>query len=1748
MYRLPFIILISFFASISYSQNPHGDDFIVDCGKCHNPNGWDISIDTFHFDHDTISFPLSGQHKMLDCKMCHTDYIFSGTPSNCIDCHDDIHNMTVGEDCARCHNSASWLVDNIPELHESNGFPLMGAHVGLLCVDCHQSETQIRFDRLGNDCINCHLENYENTMDPNHKDVGFSEDCYLCHSSNSRDWEADAIDHSFFPLTLGHDTRDCKKCHLGEVLSDISSECISCHLNDFQDTNSPDHEVLNFSNDCVICHTTDPGWRPARYLQHDLEFFPIYSGAHEGEWNECVDCHIKPDDFSIFSCIVCHGKSETDGDHEEVAAYVYEDRACLACHPNGSAEDNFNHNNTGFPLTGAHIGVDCLDCHTTGFAGTPTDCFACHGMDFEGSLNPDHQELNLPTDCVNCHTTDPEWMPASFDIHDDFYPLQGAHALISDDCVSCHNGDYNNTPNDCFGCHSDDYNETIDPDHLQAGFSTDCTTCHNEDAWVPSTFDHDAQYFPIYSGKHEGEWVQCIDCHTTPDNFTIFTCIACHKNPETDELHDEISGYIYDDNACLGCHPSGDADMAFDHNLTAFPLTGAHLGIDCLECHVNGFEGTSTDCFSCHEINFNGSINPNHQELALSTNCATCHTTDPGWMPADFDIHDQFYALNGAHAIISNDCIACHNGDYNNTPNDCFGCHSMDYNSVVDPNHIQAGFSTDCTTCHTEDSWLPSTFDHDAQYFPIYSGKHEGEWMECIDCHNVQGDFSIFTCIACHINPETDEVHDQVPGYLYNDNACLGCHPTGDADMVFDHNITAFPLTGAHLGIDCLLCHSDGFAGTPTDCVACHEMDFSSSLNPSHTALNLPMDCVNCHTTEPGWMPASFDIHDQFYTLNGAHALISNDCVSCHNGDYNNTPNTCVGCHLDDYNGTTNPNHIQVQFGTDCIVCHNESSWIPSSFDHDAQYFPINSGAHLGEWMLCTDCHTDPNNYSIFSCINCHINPETDIAHIGVGGYLYDDIACLSCHPTGESMNAFDHNTTAFPLTGGHIGVDCLDCHINGFPGTPTDCFTCHTNDYNNTVNPNHNAIGIPTDCISCHPTDPGWMPATFDIHDQYYTLTGAHLPVANDCVVCHNGNYINTPNTCDACHNMDYLESINPNHSELMLPSDCASCHTTDPDWMPATFDIHNDFYELLGAHALISDDCISCHNGDYTNTPNTCVGCHLDDYNATTNPNHSQAQFSTDCVVCHNQDAWMPSIFDHDAQYFPIYSGTHAGEWMACMDCHLNPNNFAEFTCIACHLNPETDDEHIGIGGYVYDDNACLGCHPTGEGMGAIDHNNTAFPLTGAHIGVDCFDCHDNGFIGTPTDCYACHDIDYNESLNPDHQNLGLPTDCISCHTTDPGWMPATFDIHDQFYALTGAHLDIAGDCALCHNGDYTNTPNTCDGCHIPDYNSTTNPDHPDLNLPLSCDDCHTTDPGWMPATFDIHNDFYELTGAHLTIADDCVLCHNGDYTNTPNTCDGCHMPDYNSTTNPDHQDLNLPLSCDDCHTTDPGWMPATFDIHDDYYELNGAHAIIANECVLCHDGDYTNTPNTCVGCHQADYDGTTDPDHNENNLSTDCISCHNEDAWVPADFDHDDFWVLNGAHMDIQNDCFACHMGDYTNTPTDCIGCHQMDYDETTNPDHASAMFPVNCLLCHTEDAWVPSSFDHDGMYFPIYSGKHDDEWTLCIDCHINANDYTIFSCIDCHEHDDQNVVDDDHDGVSGYIYESTACYSCHPTGEQ
>jgi hypothetical protein len=568
---------------------------------------------------------------------------------------------------------------------------------------------------------------------------------------------------------------------------------------------------------------------------------------------------------------------------------------------------------------------------------------------------------------------------------------------------------------------------------------------------------------------------------------------------------------------------------------------------------------------------------------------------------------------------------------------------------------------------------------------------------------------------------------------------CSACHNpvnwnVDPIQVEFDHSTTGFKLMGQHLTADCKSCHSTlVFNQASSECVSCHQDIHQNTVG---------LDCSKCHNSDSWIVKEINQIHEQSrFPLLGAH--LRADCIQCHSGYQNLYFETisveCFSCHAEDYNSTMSPNHAAAGFSTQCQDCHRitADNWVADDFNHD--FFPLIGGHKISD---CFSCHEPGGNFTGLSteCYSCH---QEDYEQVQDPDHIAANFStdCTQCHTiNGWSPASFDHNITQFPLTGAHINADCSSCHSQTFSGTPADCAGCHLDDYNATLNPNHPSTGISNECQTCHSTS-AWIPSSFDHLATGFELIGEHSLI--DCSSCHQGTTTGLNQECVSCHLTDYNASVNPNHTALAIPTECQTCHTPVKNWEPALFPIHNNYYELIGAHAAIANDCITCHNGNYISTPNTCYDCHQTDYNNTNDPPHASAGFSTDCLTCHNQSAWVPSTFDHDNQYFPIFSGEHRGEWNQCIDCHNNPSNFSDFSCIDCHEHrqSEMDDKHESVAGYVYESQACFACHPTGEKGNAFDHSLSNFPLTGAHTTIECIDCHSTGYSGTSSVCYDCH-----------------------------------------------------------------------------------------------------------------------------------------------------------------------------------------------------------------------------------------------------------------------------------------------------------------------------------------------------------------------------------------------------------------------
>lgn len=339
MYRLSWLLvfLISL-NNLSAQSNPHGPNFKIDCKKCHTSGSWKVDVKKMTFDHNATKFKLEDRHAVLNCKDCHSNLQFSNTPLSCNQCHLDIHQNSVGNDCQRCHSSKNWLVTDVSGLHAENGFMLEGAHQVVSCVDCHKNGNSMVWNKMRTDCVSCHQKDYQTTTQPNHIQVGFSTDCIECHSPFSPIWSSSFF-HEFFPLTNGHDQVSCVACHGNTPYNQTSPECASCHMADYNTANNPNHQSSGFPTDCALCHTTNIGWKPASFLSHDAEYFPIYSGNHQGEWISCTDCHMNTSNYAQFTCIECHehnDPAELADDHNDVNGYIFQSQACYQCHPTGS--------------------------------------------------------------------------------------------------------------------------------------------------------------------------------------------------------------------------------------------------------------------------------------------------------------------------------------------------------------------------------------------------------------------------------------------------------------------------------------------------------------------------------------------------------------------------------------------------------------------------------------------------------------------------------------------------------------------------------------------------------------------------------------------------------------------------------------------------------------------------------------------------------------------------------------------------------------------------------------------------------------------------------------------------------------------------------------------------------------------------------------------------------------------------------------------------------------------------------------------------------------------------------------------------------------------------------------------------------------------------------------------------------------------------------------------------------------------
>jgi hypothetical protein len=528
---------------ISCHKDVHQNTLGPDCERCHTTNTWIVS--NIIQVHQNSRFPLVGVHLNVDCRSCHSSYdnlLFPPQSISCFSCHSKQYYATTSPNhaqsnfstnCDDCHSMTSFTWGNTNFDHSF--FPLVGGHNLTNCFSCHKQNAG--FKGLTTDCYLCHNQQFLQAKNPDHVQAKFSTACQECHNIYS--FTQATFNHSTtgFPLTGAHASTTCQSCHTNGY-TNTSSDCYSCHSNDFAGTTDPNHVTQGFSHDCSQCHSTT-NWGDANF-DHSTTGFPLV-GAHAS--TTCQSCHAAgyatPPPPACYSCHQSKYQGTTNPNHTAAGL----PQTCQDCHNTTAwTPSTFNHTNTGFTLTGAHVSLDCSFCHKGTVTGLTTDCYSCHSNDYAGTTDPNHVAQGFPHDCSQCHSTT-NWSGATFDHSTTGFPLTGAHASIS--CQSCHISGYTNPPStNCYNCHTTDYNNTNNPPHQSAGYPTDCAQCHTTTAWSPSTFDH-TQYFPL-TGSHN---VSCKSCHQTISNFAIHSCNAtCHKNAH------------HQNEDCYSCHKTGSGD------------------------------------------------------------------------------------------------------------------------------------------------------------------------------------------------------------------------------------------------------------------------------------------------------------------------------------------------------------------------------------------------------------------------------------------------------------------------------------------------------------------------------------------------------------------------------------------------------------------------------------------------------------------------------------------------------------------------------------------------------------------------------------------------------------------------------------------------------------------------------------------------------------------------------------------------------------------------------------------------------------------------------------------------------------------------------------------------------------------------------------------------------------------------------------------------------------------------------------
>lgn len=492
-------------------------------------------------------------------------------------------------------------------------------------------------------------------------------------------------------------------------------------------------------------------------------------------------------------------------------------------------------------------------------------------------------------------------------------------------CTKCHNIGKQIRDIECLNCHIE-IKKLIDEKRGYHSSSDvtgkNCFNCHSDHHgrnfriinFNPKKFNHDKTIFSLL-GKHAT--IDCFDCHKTgfirdnkirkvKETFLgmVTACIACHEDYHQGTLSP----------LCGNCHGEDKFKPAvkFNHDKAKYVLTGAHIKVDCIKCHItenrNGkkyqkFKEVSFNtCESCHKDIHNGKF---------GNNCVSCHITE-SWNTIkntkEFDHSKTNYPLLGKHNQVK--CEACHKGVKESKLKPkyerCIDCHT-DYHKGE---FVKEGNLIDCKECHVVEGMEISSYTielHNKSKFPLkgshlavpcqgchYSSDNKpNKWKFKIDCNY---------CISCHKNIHGDSITKKIKA----EENCELCHNVESWKTVttFNHDLTDYKLLGKHLSVSCKNCHKETILDrkiyfiTKSECLTCHK-----DIHLGQFVENGNTKCERCHNFD-SWKQVLFDHQKTKFPLEGGHKIVS--CSQCHKQlddkkvkyiKYKGLDIKCISCH-----------------------------------------------------------------------------------------------------------------------------------------------------------------------------------------------------------------------------------------------------------------------------------------------------------------------------------------------------------------------------------------------------------------------------------------------------------------------------------------------------------------------------------------------------------------------------------------------------------------------------------------------------------------------------------------------------------------------------------------------------------------------------------------------------------------------------------------------------------------------------------